>query len=40
VSCYQFIAAEAGHHPVALSCQVLGVSRAGFFVPPPPPPPS
>jgi putative transposase len=31
VSCYQFIAAEAGHHPVALSCQVLGVSRAGFY---------
>jgi putative transposase len=31
VSCYQFIAAEAGHHPVALSCRVLGVSRAGFY---------
>jgi putative transposase len=31
VSCFQFIAAEAGHHPVALSCRVLGVSRAGFY---------
>ena len=31
VSCYRFIAAEAGHHPVALSCRVLGVSRAGYY---------
>jgi putative transposase len=31
VSCYQFIAAVAAHHPVALSCRVLGVSRAGFY---------
>jgi len=31
VSCFQFIAAAAGHHPVALSCRVLGVSRAGFY---------
>jgi putative transposase len=31
VSCYQFIAREAAHHPVALSCRVLGVSRAGFY---------
>ena len=31
VSCYRFIAAEAAHHPVALSCRVLGVSRAGFY---------
>jgi putative transposase len=31
VSCYQFIAAAEAHHPVALSCRVLGVSRAGFY---------
>jgi putative transposase len=31
VSCYQFIAAEEAHHPVALSCRVLGVSRAGYY---------
>jgi putative transposase len=31
VSCYEFIAAEEAHHPVALSCRVLGVSRAGFY---------
>jgi putative transposase len=31
VSCYQFIAAGEGHHPVALSCRVLGVSRAGYY---------
>ncbi len=31
MSCFQFIAAEAGHHPVALSCRVLGVARAGFY---------
>jgi putative transposase len=31
VSCYRFIAAEAGHHPVALSCRTLGVSRAGYY---------
>jgi transposase InsO family protein len=30
VSRYRFIAAAAGHHPVALSCRVLGGSRAGF----------
>jgi putative transposase len=31
VSCYQFIAREVARHPVALSCRVLGVSRAGFY---------
>jgi len=31
VSCYQFIAAVVAHHPVALSCRVLGASRAGFY---------
>jgi putative transposase len=31
VSCYQFIAAVAAHHPVALSCRVLGVARSGFY---------
>jgi len=31
VSRYRFIAAEAGHHPVALSCRVLGVARAAFY---------
>jgi putative transposase len=31
VSCYQFIAAEEAHHPVALSCRVLGVARAGYY---------
>lgn len=29
--CYQFIAAEAGHHAIALVCRVLQVSRAGFY---------
>jgi putative transposase len=31
VSCYRLIAREAAHLPVALSCRVLGVSRAGFY---------
>jgi putative transposase len=31
VSCFRFIAAAAGRRPVALSCRVLGVSRAGFY---------
>jgi putative transposase len=31
VSCYQFIAAEQAHHPVALVCRVLGVSRSGYY---------
>jgi putative transposase len=31
VSWYQFIAEEEAHHPVALSCRVLGVSRAGYY---------
>lgn len=31
MSCYRFIAAEAAHHPVALSCRVLGVARAGYY---------
>ena len=31
MSRYRFIAAEAGHHPVALSCRVLGVARAAFY---------
>jgi putative transposase len=31
VSCFRFIAAVAPAHPVALSCRVLGVSRAGFY---------
>jgi putative transposase len=31
VSCYQLIAEEEAHHPVALSCRVLGVSRAGYY---------
>jgi putative transposase len=31
VSCYQFIAVAEAHHPVALSCRVLGVSRAGYY---------
>ena len=28
---YQFIAAHAAQHPVALSCRVLGVSRSGYY---------
>ncbi len=31
MSCFRFIAAVAADHPVALSCRVLGVSRAGFY---------
>jgi putative transposase len=31
VSCFRFIAAAAGRRPVALSCRVLGVSRAGYY---------
>jgi putative transposase len=31
VSCFRFIAAVAADHPVALSCRVLGVSRAGYY---------
>jgi putative transposase len=31
VSRFRFIAAVAAAHPVALSCRVLGVSRAGFY---------
>jgi putative transposase len=31
VSRFRFIAAVAAHHPVALSCRVLHVSRAGFY---------
>jgi putative transposase len=31
VSCFRFIATVAADHPVALSCRVLGVSRAGFY---------
>jgi len=31
MSCYQFIAAQAAPHPVALSCRVLGVARSGYY---------
>lgn len=31
MSCFRFIAAVVADHPVALSCRVLGVSRAGFY---------
>jgi putative transposase len=31
VSRFRFIAREEAHHPVALSCRVLGVSRAGYY---------
>ena len=31
MSAYRFIAAERANHPVALMCQVLGVSRSGFY---------
>jgi putative transposase len=31
MSCYQFSAAHAAQHPVALSCRVLGVSRSGYY---------
>jgi len=31
VSCFRFSAAAAGRRPVALSCRVLGVSRAGYY---------
>jgi len=31
VNCFRFIATVAAHHPVALSCRVLGVSRAGYY---------
>ncbi len=31
VNCFRFIAAVVADHPVALSCRVLGVSRAGFY---------
>jgi putative transposase len=30
VSCFQFIAAEKANYPVALMCELLGVSRTGF----------
>jgi putative transposase len=31
VSRYGFIAAEQAHHPIALLCRVLGVSRSGYY---------
>jgi transposase InsO family protein len=31
MSRYRFIAAERGHYPVRLLCQVLGVSASGFY---------
>jgi putative transposase len=31
VSCYRFIVSVGRDHPVALSCQVLAVSRSGFY---------
>ena len=31
MSCFRFIAAAARRRPVALSCRVLGVSRAGYY---------
>ena len=31
MSRYRFIAAEQAHHPVALLCRVLGVSRSGYY---------
>ena len=31
MTCYQFIAAHAAPHSVALSCRVLGVSRSGYY---------
>jgi putative transposase len=31
VSAYRFIAAERASYPVALMCEVLGVSRSGFY---------
>ena len=31
MSCFRFIAAAAPRRPVALSCRVLGVSRAGYY---------
>ena len=31
MTCYQFIAAHAAQHPVALSSRVLGVSRSGYY---------
>jgi putative transposase len=29
--CYRFVTAEAGHHPVALLCLLVGVSRSGYY---------
>ena len=31
MSAYRFIAAERASYPVVLMCQVLGVSRSGFY---------
>jgi putative transposase len=31
MSCFRFIVAEQAHHPIALLCRVLGVSRAGYY---------
>jgi putative transposase len=31
VSTFRLIAAEKENHPVALLCEVLGVSRQGFY---------
>jgi putative transposase len=31
VSCLELIAAEKAHHPVDLLCELLGVSRSGFY---------
>jgi hypothetical protein len=31
MSCRQFIADQAAHHPVRLLCQAVGVSRSSFY---------
>ena len=31
MKCFRFITAKKAHHPVALLCRVLGVSRAGYY---------
>ena len=31
VKCYRFVNAEKAHHPVAMLCRVIEVSRSGFY---------
>jgi putative transposase len=31
MSCYQFVADQAAHHPARLLCRAMGVSRSGYY---------